>query len=94
MEMAVFAGLGFAGVFMLSLALIETSRFVAGSDQIAAALANPRESLAAASANGGNAVATNLMISRRQRIRGPAVARASFDVNFQPLPPLRDGRNF
>ena len=56
LEAAVFASLGFAGVLMVSLALVETSRFVANHDQIAAALSKPQELLAATPAGGGTTV--------------------------------------
>jgi len=61
-ELAVFGGLGLAVVMMVSLALVQTAKFVAGSDRIAAALSERQESLAnTAPAGGGKTVATNVV---------------------------------
>ena len=69
-ELAVFASLGLAGVLMVALAAAQMTKFVAGSDRLAAALAGRAESLAVATpAENGRAVATNLL--------RPADARAA-----------------
>ena len=67
-ELAVFASLGVAAVIMLSLTLVQTTKFVAGSDRIAAALSGRQESLAqTAPTNDGKTVATNVTLPATQQ---------------------------
>jgi hypothetical protein len=66
--LAVFASLGVAALIMLSLALVQTTKFVAGSDRIAAALSERQESLATtAPANDGKTIATNATLPAAQQ---------------------------
>lgn len=75
-ELAVFAGLGLAVVMMIALALVQTTKFVAGSDRIAAALSGRQASLAGTvPAAAGRTIATNLAMPAARhandRIRPP-----------------------
>jgi len=66
--LAVFAGLGLATVMMVALALVQTTKFVAGSDRIAAALSGRQESLAStAPTHDGKTIATNVAAPAAQQ---------------------------
>jgi hypothetical protein len=68
--LAVFTVLGLAAVLMASFALVQATRFVIGSDSIAAALARHDTSLAnSAPTSAGKPVVTN--------VAAPASARSS-----------------
>jgi len=59
-ELAVFASLGLAGVMVVLLAVSQTSRFVADSDRIGAALAGrPASPLLASPADDSQSIVTN-----------------------------------
>jgi hypothetical protein len=69
-ESVVFASLGLAGVLMVALAAAQMTKFVAGSDRVAAALAGRPASLAVATpADDALAVATD--------VSGPVDSRAA-----------------
>lgn len=71
-ELAACASLGLAGVMMVALAVVQMTKFVAGADQIAAAVQSPQAALAGA-AREIKAVVTNTVESPAQRAAVPAV---------------------
>ena len=74
-EMAVYASLGLAAVVMISLALVQTTKYVAGSDQIAAALSPQSAALATTTpAGGGKTILTNAAKPPGARATAPAVS--------------------
>lgn len=74
-ELAVFASLGLAGVVMVALALIQTTKYVAGSDRIAAALASPPTVFTTAlPSDPAKPGVTNAATPAGERASAPAVA--------------------
>ena len=72
-EMAVFASLGLAAVLMISLALIQMTKFVACSDRIAAALTLQPAGFAGVSPEAdGKIVFTNTVWPAGERANAPA----------------------
>ncbi len=72
-ETAVYASLGLAAVLMVALALVQTSKYVAGSDRIAAALA-PQPAALATTADVGKNVVTNTAKPAGERANVPVPA--------------------
>jgi hypothetical protein len=70
-ELAVFASLGFAGVVMVALALVQMTRFVASADQVAAAVQMRQAAPTAAAARDSKIVVTNAV---ETRTAGPGMA--------------------
>lgn len=72
-ELAVFASLGLAGVLMISLALLQMTKYVAGSDRIAVALMlQPAGLVGVSPRDDGKMVLTNTVRPVGERANAPA----------------------